>query len=94
MIRVRANKYFILLLLLSLFYSFESFSHKRLLIVFHLRDNKSPNVSRALLSILADHNSAVVWMVLFPSSPGPLPIIGDSTDRTDYNWNQRHFHIA
>ena len=33
--------------------------------VFHwsLSDNKSPQVSRTLLSILADFNTAVVWMV-------------------------------
>ena len=33
--------------------------------VFHwsLRDSKSPQVSRTLLSILADHNRAVVWIV-------------------------------
>ena len=33
--------------------------------VFHrsLSDNKSPQVSRTLLSILADHNNNVVWMV-------------------------------
>ena len=28
-----------------------------------LSDSKSPQVSRALLSILADHNKAVVWLV-------------------------------
>ncbi len=34
--------------------------------VFHwsLSDSKSPQVSRTLLSILADLNNAVVWMVL------------------------------
>ena len=33
--------------------------------LFHwsLSDSKSPQVSRTLLSILADHNNAVVWMV-------------------------------
>ena len=42
-----------------------SFSHQRLLMVSHwsLSDNKSPQVSRTLLSILADLNNAVVWMV-------------------------------
>ena len=44
-----------------LFYSFESFSYEHYLIVFHwkLSDSKS----RTLLSILADLNNAVVWMV-------------------------------
>ena len=34
-------------------------------IAFHrsLRDNKSPQVSRILLSILADPNNAVVWII-------------------------------
>ena len=42
-----------------------SFSHQRILIVFHWRliDSKSPQVSRTLLSILAIFNHAVVWMV-------------------------------
>ena len=44
---------------------FESFSHQRDLIVSHksLSDSKSPQVSRTLLSILADFTNAVVWMV-------------------------------
>ena len=44
---------------------FESFSHQLKLMVFHwsLNDNTSPQVSSTLLSILADLNSAVVWMV-------------------------------
>ena len=48
---------------LFLFYSFESFSHQ--LVVFHgsLGDCKSLQVSRTLLSILADLNNAVVWMI-------------------------------
>ena len=33
----------------------------------NLRDSKSPQVSRTLLSLLADLNNAVVWMV--PSRP-------------------------
>ena len=62
---------------LLLFYSIESFSYQRSLMVFHwsLRDNKSPQVSKTLLCILADLNNAVVWMVSTrpliskPSSP-------------------------
>ena len=48
----------------------ESFSHQRLLKVFHwnLSDSKSPQVSRTLLSILPDLNNAVVWTV----STGPV----------------------
>ena len=44
------------------------FSHQLTLMVFHwsLRDSKSPQVSRILLSILADLNNAVVWMVSTP----------------------------
>ena len=43
----------------------ESFSHHRQLRVFQwsLSDSKSPQVSRTLLSILADLNNAVVWIV-------------------------------
>ena len=46
-------------------YSFESFSHQRYLMVFlrSLSDNKSPQVSRTLPSILVNFNNAVVWMV-------------------------------
>ena len=45
--------------------SFESFSNQRKLMVFHwsLSDSKSPQVSRTLLSILADLNNTVVWMI-------------------------------
>ena len=43
--------------------------------VFHwsLSDSKSPLVSRKLLSILADHNNAVVWMVF------SRPVISNSS---------------
>ena len=46
-------------------YPFESFSHQRYLIVSYrsLSDTKSHQVSRTLLSILANLNNAVVWMV-------------------------------
>ena len=48
-----------------LFYSFESFSHQHYLMVFHwsLNDIKSLQDSKTLLSILADVNNSVVWMV-------------------------------
>ena len=46
------------------FHSIDSFSHRRLLMFSHwsLRD-KSPQIFRTLLSILADLNEGVVWMV-------------------------------
>ena len=46
--------------------SFGSFSHQCYLMVFHWcpSDSKSPQVSRALLSILANLNDAEVWIVL------------------------------
>ena len=50
----------LLLLLLEFFFFFTS-----VLMVFHwsLRDRKALRISRTLLSILADLNNAVVWMV-------------------------------
>ena len=47
------------------FYSFENFSCQLYLEVFHwsLSDSKSPQVSRILLSILANLHNAVVWFV-------------------------------
>ena len=46
------------------FYSLKCFSHQRQLMVFHwsLKDSKSPQISRTLVSIMADINNAVVWM--------------------------------
>ena len=51
--------------LLSLLFSFESFSHQCSPMVSHLRlsNAKSRQVSRTLLSILTDLNNAVVWIV-------------------------------
>ena len=92
--------FFFWLLLLLLFYSFEKFSHQRQLMVFHrsLSDSKSPQVSRALLSILADLNNAVVWMVstrpfISKSSDSFINPFSDCTKSTNYNWYKRHFHI-
>ena len=51
------------LLLLLLFYSFENFSLQQMVFHWSLSDSKSPQVSRTLLSILADLNNAVVWMI-------------------------------
>ena len=52
------------------YYSFESFSHQRELMIFQwtLSDSNSPQVSRTLLSNLADLNNAVFLMF----SPCPL----------------------
>ena len=54
-----------LLLLLLLLFTHNSFSHERLLMVFHwsLRDSKCPQVSRTLLRILTVLNNAVVKIV-------------------------------
>ena len=56
-------------------FSFESFSHQHLLIVCHwsLSQSTSPQVSITLLSILANLNNAVVWMV------STLPVISKSS---------------
>ena len=56
----------------------QSFSDQCELVVFHwsLSDSKSPQVSRTLLSILADLNNSLVWMVstrpLISKSPSPF----------------------
>ena len=63
-----------------------------------LSDSKFPQISRTLLSILADLKSAVVLKVsIFPmiaSSPTlfsrPLE---DCPECTNYNWYHRHFHV-
>ena len=51
-----------------IFYYFMNFSYQSLPIIFprSLSDSKSPQVSRTLLSILADLNNDVVWMVNTP----------------------------
>ena len=56
----------LLLILLLSFVLFERFSHLSWPMVSHwsLSDNKSPQVSRPLFSILADLNNAVIWMVI------------------------------
>ena len=46
-------------------------------------DSKSPQMSRTLLSILADLKSAVVWMVS-----------GDCTECTNHNWYHLQFHVS
>ena len=58
-------EFFTSVLALLLFHSFESFSQhcKRVVSRWNLSLSKSPQVSRILLSILADLTNAVVWMV-------------------------------
>ena len=60
--QTRPNSHSVWLLLLLLL--LQSFWHQRQLLVFHwsLRDSKSPQVSRTLLSIVAVLNNFVVWM--------------------------------
>ena len=56
----------LLLIIIVIIYSFESFSHQCYLMVSHwsLSDNKSPQVSRTFLSMVAPLNNGIVWMVL------------------------------
>ena len=53
-----------------------SFSHQHSLMVFpmSLIDRKSPLVSRTLLSILADLNNAIVWMISHLNSINLRPL--------------------
>ena len=62
-----------------LYYTLQNFHTSISLIVFYmsLSDGKTPQVSRTLLSILADLNNAVVWMI----SARP-PIINSSSPFT------------
>ena len=68
------------------FYSFESFSHQRKLMISNrcLSGNKSPQISRILHSILADLN-AVAWMVSACSL-----ISKSSSPSTNHFMNQTH----
>ena len=91
---------FSFLFIYKLFDSFESFSHHRRLMVFHwsFRDSKSLQVSRTLLSILADLNNAVVWMVatctvISKSSTPCIQSFVDITKNNNYRWYNRHFHV-
>ena len=65
------------LLLLLLLLHLESYLHQLTLMVFHwsLSDNKFLQVSRTLLSILADVKNVIAWIVsthpLIPTSPSP-----------------------
>ena len=63
-------------------WSFASFSHQRLVDVFHwcLSNSKSSQFSRTLLRILADFNNVVVWMVSI------VPLISDSSNLFTYSF--------
>ena len=62
-----------------------------------LSNTKSPQVSRTLLSIQADLNSALVWMVstrplIYKSSSHYTnPLVTSKT--TNHNWYHNHFHV-
>ena len=62
-------------------------------------NSKSPEVSRTLLSILADLSNAVVWMVsichLISKSSNPcINPLAYYTKSTNYNWYNPHFHVS
>ena len=64
----------------------------------NLSDSKFPRVSKTFLSILADLINAVVWMAsicpVISKSSSPLhQLFGDCTERANYNWYNRHFHV-
>ena len=50
-------------------------------------------VSRTLLSILANLNNAVVWRVLFPSTPIPAPILWWLYKEHQLQHYKCHFHV-
>ena len=63
-------------------------------LVFHGSLSMSLQVSTTLLSILTDLNNALIWMVsaraLISKSSCPF---GDCTERINYHWYHRHFHV-
>ena len=58
--------------ILRYYFTLSEFSYQFWLVAFHWSDSKSPQLSRTLLSILADLNKVVVWMVFI------LPLISNS----------------
>ena len=91
----------IIVIIIIIILLFEIFSHLHLLKVFHrsLSDSKS-QVSRTLLSILADLNNAVVWIVstspVISKSSSPCTNLLVTVPRakgTNYNWYNGHFHV-
>ena len=56
--------------------------------------SKSPQVSRTLLSILAELNNAIVWMVFNFYVVGPFNNpFGDHSKCTHYNWYHCRLHF-
>ena len=76
------NSYFLVfvLLLSLLLLLLANFSHKRWSVGFYwiLSDSKFSQISKTLLGILADLNSAVVWIVLILS---PIPICSNPVSK-------------
>ena len=69
-------RHFIIVVVVAVFERFFLPQRKLMDISWDLIDSKSPQVSRTLLSILADLSNAIVCMVLsFPSFPVPFPIL-------------------
>ena len=61
-----------------------------------LSDRKFPQVSKILLSIIADFNSAMVWIVSNPSLYLPQFLFHTfawDTIIPTYSWNHRHLHV-
>ena len=56
--------------------------------------SKSPRIFRTFLSILADLNNAIIWMVpvrvLISHSLAPLKSFGDCYKHTSYSWHHRY----
>ena len=82
---------------LSLFNSSENFLLlcKRMVFRWSVSDNNSSQVSRTLLSILADLSNAVLWMhstcPLISKSSNPLTkYFGNHSKCTNYSWYHRH----
>ena len=68
--------------------------------VFHwtLIDSKSPQISRTIISIQSDFNTAVVWLVshacsYFQVAQSLHQSFEGCTERTNYNWYHSYFHI-
>ena len=77
---------------ITIIYSMTVFQYELMVFYWSLSDSKSPQESRTLLSILADLNNVVVWIVSsrpFISKFSSL----DCTKSTHYNWYKRHFYF-
>ena len=61
-------------------------------------DSKSFQVSRTLLSILTDLDTAIVWMILrspsiFNFSRPTFQAFVDCSNRANYKWYHHHLHV-